>query len=271
MRAELNRKTGRERAYDVAMVALAPLAKLVARTSRVPTTPFLSAEHFSWAQGLEANWREIRRELDGLLAFSKDLPPFHTINRDATDIGSERWKSYFFYGFGLRSDANCARCPRTAALIEAIPGMTTAMFSILEPGARLPAHRGPWKGVIRYHLGLMVPRDRKKCGIELDGQVAHWEEGRSLVFDDTYQHSVWNDTHETRVVLFLDVTRPCRIPGSWVNQAVLKVAAVTPFIRTSRRHELEWEEKFWKKYGGPDAEIGLPEPPSSDEVRLGVP
>jgi ornithine lipid ester-linked acyl 2-hydroxylase len=264
-------KTGRERAYDLAMAALAPLATLVAKTSLVPTTPFLSADVFPWIPKLEANWRDIRRELDGLLTFRDDLPAFHTINRDATDIGSERWKSFFFYGFRHRSDLNCARCPRTASLLATIPDMTTALFSILEPGAHLPRHRGPWKGVIRYHLGLMVPKQREKCTIEVDGEVAHWQEGKSMVFDDTFPHSVRNDTNETRVVLFLDIVRPCRIPGSWVNQAVMKGAALTPFIKSSRRHELEWEARFMEKHGGPGEPRDLslsasPPPPPPPQV-----
>jgi ornithine lipid ester-linked acyl 2-hydroxylase len=255
-------KTGRERAYDFAMMALAPLADLVARTSLVPTTPFMTADVFPWMADLEANWREIRRELDELLTFRRDLPAFHTINRDATDIGSERWKSFFFYGFGHRSDGNCARCPRTAALLAKIPDMTTALFSILEPGARLPRHRGPWKGVVRYHLGLMVPKEYEKCAIEVDGEVAHWREGKSMVFDDTFPHSVRNDTNETRVVLFLDIIRPCRFPGSWVNRAVMKGASLTPFIKSSRRYELEWEAEFAKKHGAPGQEVALPASPS---------
>jgi aspartyl/asparaginyl beta-hydroxylase (cupin superfamily) len=243
----LKRKTRRERAYDLVMKLMAPLARLVARTSLVPTTAFLEGRHFPWVATLEANWRDIRTELDGLLTFRDDLPAFHLINRDATDIGTERWKSFFFYGFGVRSDANCARCPRTAALLAKIPGMTTAFFSILEPGARLPRHHGPWKGVIRYHLGLMVPAHSEKCGIEVGGEVAHWQEGKSMIFDDTYPHSVWNDTDETRAVLFLDIIRPCRIPGAWINWAVVKAAAMTPFVRSSIRHERAWETQFMEK------------------------
>lgn len=250
-------KTIRERAYDFSMVALTPLANLIAHTSSVPTTPFLPAEPFPWIARLESSWRSIRAELEGLLSFRDDLPAFHRINRDATDIGTERWKSFFFYGFGLRSDANCARCPRTAALLQTIPDMTTALFSILEPGAHLPRHRGPWKGVIRYHLGLMVPKAFDKCGIEVNGEVGHWQEGKSMVFDDTYEHSVWNDTDETRVVLFLDIIRPCRFPGSWLNRAFLKAASMTPFIRSSRRYELEWEAQFQEKHGPATGPIAL--------------
>jgi hypothetical protein len=84
------------------------------------------------------------------------------------------------------------------------------------------------------------------------------------VFDDTFPHSVRNDTNETRVVLFLDIMRPCRRPGTWVNQAVMKGAALTPFIKSSRRHELEWEARFREKHGGDEPSLA---PPSVADAR----
>jgi beta-hydroxylase len=226
---------------------MATLARIVARTSRVPTTPFMSERDFPWVWPLEDNWKSIRRELEGVLTYRNDLPAFHEINGDATNIGHEDWKSYFFYGFGRKSPGNCGRCPKTTALIERVPGMTTAFFSIMGPGVRLPPHKGPWKGFIRYHLGLMVPEPGEHCGIEVGGQKAYWREGESLIFDDTYEHRVWNDTNSTRAILFLDVVRPCRFPGSLINHAVINTAALTPFIQDSVRRHKSWERKFEQK------------------------
>jgi beta-hydroxylase len=231
------------------MSVMRPLADVVERTSSVPTSPMLRAEDFPWARLLEDSWRDIRRELEGVLVYRRDLPKFHEINGDATTISHEDWKSFFFYGFGRRSEVNCRRCPRTAELIERVPGMMTAFFSIMEPGVRLPPHRGPWKGFIRYHLGLMVPEPAERCAIVVGGQEAHWREGQSLVFDDTYEHSAWNESTGTRVVLFLDVVRPCRFPGSLVNRAVIGAAALTPFVQDSMRRHRAWEKRFSQLHG----------------------
>jgi beta-hydroxylase len=239
----------RRKAYNSAMAMMKPLGDIVARTSKVSTEPVLRAEDFAWTRPLEENWREIRRELEGVLEYRDHLPAFHEINGDATTISNDNWKSYFFYGFGRRSDDNCRRCPRTAALIEKVPGVSTAFFSIMAPGVRLPPHKGPWKGFLRYHLGLMVPEPMERCGIEVGGVKAYWREGQSLVFDDTYEHHVWNDTNGTRVVLFLDVVRPCRFPGSLVNQAVIRIAGMTPFVQDSFRRHAAWEKKFAKLHG----------------------
>src|SRR5437867_3927702 len=90
-------------------------------------------------------------------------------------------------------------------LLERVPGMTTAFFSILSPHKHIPDHRGPYKGVLRYHLALMIPEPRQACRIRVDGEYATWEEGKSLLFDDSYDHEAWNDTDGIRVVLFMDV------------------------------------------------------------------
>lgn len=241
-------RTFRKWAYNQAMSLMKALARVVERTSLVGTTPILEEEEFPWARPLVDGWKDIRRELEGVLVLRDDLPAFHEINADATNIDNDAWKSFFFYGFGRRSEGNCRRCPRTTELIERVPGMTTAFFSILGPGVRLPPHHGPWKGFIRYHLGLRVPEPIDKCGIVVGGERAHWREGKSLIFDDTYEHHVWNDTDETRVVLFLDVERPCRFPGSWINKAVIRTAGMTPFVKDSIRRHRDWERRFEQKH-----------------------
>ena len=160
------------------------------RSSLVPTTPFLPRRRAGVDSGLEANWQVIRAELDQVLTYRDALPNFQDISVDQASItDDDGWKTYFFFGYGFRSDANCARCPKTAALLDGIPGLTTAFFSILSPHKHIGAHRGPWRGVLRYHLALRVPEPSEQAGISVGGEVAHWEEGRSLLFDDGYEHS----------------------------------------------------------------------------------
>jgi beta-hydroxylase len=91
-------------------------------------------------------------------------------------------------------------------LINKIP-CTLAFFSVLEPGAKLSPHVGIYKGVIRYHLGLKVPKEFHKCFINVDGKNLYWEEGKDIMFDDMFTHYVENDTNEERIVLFLDIKR----------------------------------------------------------------
>jgi len=225
--------------------------RAIARQSELPVQPFYDPDAFPWVAALEANWRTIRAELDAVLAHREALPNFQDISTDQYNLtDDDRWKTFFLYGYGFRSDANCARCPATARLVEAIPGMETAMFSILAPGKRIPPHDGPYKGVLRYHLGLMVPEAPvERVGIRVGDEIRAWSEGASLVFDDTYEHAAWNDTDETRVVLFVDVVRPLREPMRTVNAAVIRLIAWSPFIQDAKRRHRQWEAEFAREVG----------------------
>jgi len=75
-------------------------------------------------------------------------------------------------------------------------------------------------------------------------EVRHWEEGRSLVFDDVFEHEAWNDTDGTRVVLFVDFIRPMRPPAKWLNAVVLRLIAFSPFIQDAKARHNAWEKRF---------------------------
>jgi len=123
-------------------------------------------------------------------------------------IGSPDWQTFNLVMFDQDVPRNAARCPTTVALLRRVPGMQSALFSILAPGARIPPHRDPSKGVIRYHLALQVPEDRERCFISVAGQKYHWEEGKGVLLEDGFEHWAQNDTEEDRVVLFVDILRP---------------------------------------------------------------
>lgn len=186
----------------------------------------------------------VRAELDQVLSHREDLPNFQDISIDQASISNdEGWKTFFFKAYGFRSEANCRRCPRTAELVDSVPGMVTAFFSILSPGKHLPPHRGPWRGVLRYHLALKVPEPASASGIRVGGEEAHWEEGKGLLFDDGYQHEAWNGADDVRVVLFCDVLRPLRSPGDQVNKALIKAIGWSPFIQDARSRHQAWERR----------------------------
>ncbi|WP_197530127.1 aspartyl/asparaginyl beta-hydroxylase domain-containing protein [Gloeobacter violaceus] len=98
------------------------------------------------------------------------------------------------------------------------------MFSILDANAHIPPHHGPYKGVLRYHLGLIVPVEDERCAVRVDNEVRSWKEGKSLIFDDSFEHEVWNRDPRRRVVLFVDFPRPLPPVLSVINQGILAMA-----------------------------------------------
>lgn len=185
-----------------------------------------------WVSNLEAHWRDIRAELDEVLAARQRIPTFQEVSPEQRVISDDdRWRTYFLQVFGRRIAANCARCPRTTELLAAVPGLGNAVFSILLPGKRIPQHRGPYKGMLRYHLALKVPARAEQCWLDVNGERRHWQEGRSLLFDDSFPHSAANDSDDIRVVLFLDFPRPLPAPWAWLNRCVIRLLCATEFAR----------------------------------------
>ncbi len=224
------------------------LRQRIAQASLVGDRPIFRNDQFPWLAALEAQAPAIRDELNGLLSERQQLPSFHELSPDVGMITSDdQWKTFVFMGYGLRSERNLARCPATARALQGIPGLRTAFFSILEPGKRIPPHTGPYNGVLRLHLGLVVPEPAERCWIEVGGERYHWKEGEAVVFDDLYLHQVHNDTEGLRAVLFVDFERPCRAPVRWLNRLVLAAAPFTDEIRRGKANHDAWERNY---YGG---------------------
>ena len=200
---------------------------------------------FPWSQELEGEWHLIRGELERVLLRQHDLPNMQDIAPDAASITKDAgWKVFILVAYGVKSEPNIRICPETWRLVKKIPGLKTAMFSILEPGKHLPPHRGPYNGVLRLHLGLIVPEAKQNLGMRVGAQVCHWQEGRVLIFDDAYEHEVWNDTGYVRVVLFVDFVKPLKFPANLLNLALLNLAVFTPYIREAHENLRNWEKGF---------------------------
>ena len=218
----------------------------LARFSRVGDKPVFSAVDFPWTAEVEAGWPAIRAELDQVMQRRDELPNFQDISSEVKTIQTDNnWKTFMFCGFGAWSGGNCRECPATMATLKKIPGMTTAFFSILSPRKHIPAHRGPYNGVLRLHLGLIVPEPRDRVRIRVDDQICTWEEGKCLLFDDSYDHEVWNDTDGWRAVLFVDFVRPVKFPFNLLNRLILRAAIFTPFIREAQENQAKWEKEFY--------------------------
>jgi beta-hydroxylase len=200
---------------------------------------------FAWTAEIEREWHLIRAELDSVLIRRDDLPNVQDITPDAASISRDAgWKIFPLVAYGIRSRANIELCPHTWRTVRRIPGLITAMFSILEPGKRIPPHRGPYNGVLRLHLGLIVPEPRERTAIRVGSGQHHWREGRALIFDDAYEHEAWNETGQVRVVLFVDFEKPLRYPASVLNRLLLRLAVFSPFLREGGENLRRWERRF---------------------------
>ena len=120
-------------------------------------------------------------------------------------------------------------CPKSVELVSKIPSVNAALFALLPPGSKLGEHRDPFAGSLRYHLGLVTPNSDKRR-ITVNGEPYSWRDGEAVMFDETYIHSAVNDTDQTRIILFCDVTRPLKTPvmravNNFMIQHVVKATA----------------------------------------------
>jgi beta-hydroxylase len=215
--------------------------RALAAYSAVGDDPLMPPELFPWTAGLEQNWEAILDEAKAALADLNAVPPLHDISPDHRRIAEpDRWRSFFLYGYGYRMEENCRACPRTAHLVQQIPDLNSAFFSVLKPGAHIPLHRGVTKAILTCHLGLQTP-SAGRCEMSVADQVVQWRDGRALVFDDTYPHQVWNDTDEVRVVLLIQFRRPIRQPARLLGDLFLAGIRRSPFVQEARRNVLAWK------------------------------
>jgi beta-hydroxylase len=223
------------------------IGAVIARSSKVGDAPVYSASHFPWIAGLEARWPEIRAEAEEMLAREEGIPPLAEISPDHRRIAPPgKWRSFFLWGYGYRNEGNIARCPRTAAAVADIPGLNSAFFSILAPGAHITRHRGVTKAILTAHLGLIVPKQREACRMQVDEQVLYWDEGRTFVFDDCFHHEVWNDTSEQRVILLIQFRRPAGLIGRLLGGLFLAGVRHSRFVRDARSSLGDWEKAMQK-------------------------
>lgn len=227
----------RARVKMLGLATLKLLAKLYARQSSVPDVAIIPNEHFPFVAALEANWPAIKAELDVILQDREKIPHLDKISPDQARIShSQKWRAYFLWGMGEELTGNTARCPRTAELLRQVPGLRSAWFSILGPRYRIKPHRGITKGVLRSHLGLIVPREWRRCRMRVEDTVVRWREGQCFVFDDARTHQVINDTDEERVILLYDFDRPMRWPASMLNRWAMALLKRTAFYRDARKN-----------------------------------
>ena len=156
---------------------------------------FYNPEDFPFTEVLRHSWPKILAELQALRTGDFIAWPEKYLYE------GKGWDTFGLFALGVPIARNCELCPETTRALRQIPGLVSAGFSSLAPGTHIAPHTGYPDGLLRCHLGLIVP---DSCGLRVASEVRSWGEGECLVFDDTAEHEAWNRGNRTRVVLLLD-------------------------------------------------------------------
>jgi beta-hydroxylase len=208
---------------------LAPVNVFLYAFSAVPNKPYIPLDRFPELETLRRNADVIREEGLALMAHAAMRRPDQNDDAGFNSFAKAGWKRFYLKWYGDAHPSAARLCPRTTELLRQLPGVSAAMFTSLPPGAVLNAHKDPYAGSMRYHLGLVTPND-DACYIEVDGERYSWRDGQGVVFDETYIHRAENATDVERLILFCDVARPMRTGfarsfNAWFGRKVIAAAA----------------------------------------------
>jgi len=174
--------------------------------------PWYEPGEFPWVPILERGWTEVRAEVDALLARPGAFRPFldgeGAAYREEKFALGERRDSWTVCD--LLSEEGARVCPRSLEPGgQALDEPMLAQFSLLRPGAHLPAHCGLANFLLTVHLGIHVPPG---CAIRVGSETRSWTEGGCLVFDDSFEHEVWQRGERDRIVLIARFWHPDLTP-----------------------------------------------------------
>lgn len=168
--------------------------------------------HFPNAAKFAAAWQDIRDE--ALAAKLNKAPRFHDIMPEQADISANDgldWRMFVLKAYDMTVPENLARMPVLSRLLTECPEVKSAAVSFLAPRKHIPPHRGPFRGIMRFHLGLAIPKQpdgRPATIMMINHEERRIADGECMLWDDTFEHEVMNNSDQPRVALLLDVWRP---------------------------------------------------------------
>lgn len=177
--------------------------------------PWHEPRQFAMCVALEESYSTIREEYDAYLeklANRKEwddrdnTPGLSTVGGRAGAVHdggltkSGKWMEAPLFANQILVKEYAEYFPETLRILQqscsdatglALCGGGDVIFSVITPGTRLRPHTGPTNARFTCHLGIHVPRRRDeglwiRCAAETRG----WEEGKCMVFDDSYEHEV---------------------------------------------------------------------------------
>jgi aspartate beta-hydroxylase len=155
----------------------------------------------AWTALLEQAYPQIKHEYVAMTR-NAELSP-HPQSDDETS-----WRVKYFYLLGEEQPEAQLLCPKTSAILKScLPSgpANQVFFSVLGKQAHIAPHCGAVNTRLTCHLGLVVTPD---SALRVASTVVSWQEGKCLVFDDSFEHEVWNKSDRERVVLLIQFWHP---------------------------------------------------------------
>ena len=160
--------------------------------------PYHKPQDFSFVKDFESNLKTVQEEYRALKAAYGQEDDY--VKHDGEHIlnnGGWHWMNYVLKG-QKRDKLFKQYCPVTTSLLEESIGTERLMsntpfsytfFSTMKPKTFIKPHYGATNLKLRCHFPLFVPEE---AYIRVAGDPRPWQEGKMLVFDDSYEHEAAN-------------------------------------------------------------------------------
>ncbi|OFW27883.1 MAG: hypothetical protein A3H97_16600 [Acidobacteria bacterium RIFCSPLOWO2_02_FULL_65_29] len=210
--------------------------------------PWHDSRDYAAVRILESNFAAIREEAlnlrdDARIDYSSAAAPWRSWKKPWTllrrDPSPRTWTVYLLYHMGVSVEPVTGNCPRTLAIVDSLPGTCTEyawgdfIFSAMSGGAHLRPHCSIDNLRVRIHLGVAIP---DRCSLRVGTETRTWEEGKCLVFEDSFEHEVWNRSDSRRIVLIADLWHP--------DLTGIEVRALTAAFRKSEVRRIFMRERI---------------------------
>lgn len=178
---------------------------------RLKSRPFWTAKQAKVSEivkKLETNWKTIRNEALKVMNVEEGL----FLHEEESLKNTGEWRQFTLYTKGQKGK-DCDRTPKTCALVSKMTAAASCKrgqikYSIMMPGTHVWPHTGPTNCRLRMHLGLVIPKTGNGTRLRCADETRTWEEGKVLIFDDSFEHEVWQDAESYRLIFIIDIWHP---------------------------------------------------------------
>jgi beta-hydroxylase len=217
---------------------------LVARGSGDEANP-RPVDDLLWNQRLVERAPELRAEWFRFRTAGGRLPRIEDVLGEHQG-NTEVWGAGLLWSRGRPAGPLLDRFPLTVDALRQVPGLRSALWSVLAPGTELPEHTGPDAGVLRYHLGIDCP---PHCALRVGDVEVPYRDGVGILFDDTAPHAAWNRSSVERVTLFCEIERPAGWPASAVNRLTHSLLERDPRYGAAPERATAWDRSLNRTVG----------------------
>ena len=180
-----------------------PLQRPVSRyVPGLTSKPWHNKHDYPFIAKLEAGCNDIREELLYNLEHHSHL---FTEEQENLHVGGN-WTELRIKSSGYGFTKQTKFFPKTMKHIrDCGQDFTSIKFSAIQPGTHIRTHTGPSNERLRIHLTLIHTGGAK---IRVGTEWHTWEQGKAIIFDDSWEHEVIHTGPDIRAVLIMDIWHP---------------------------------------------------------------